>query len=217
MIADEDVTLTSRGAITVRVQQDAPKYRAATAVADGDGTPERPLCFVLLACHADMADETPADAIERSTSALRNEVLNRLENGGDDIRQVLQAANGSAAATDRYYSIVIGRVAGQTVMLAAVGNVTATLVSAERATAVITSNTVRIGKHAILNGAFGIGFKEEALNAAELQLDGDSALLLIVGEEEAAIDETQRRDARSLIEEVVRGARISPPIVAVVR
>jgi len=123
MITDQNVVLTSRGPITVRVQRDVPKYRGATALSDGDGTRERPLHFVLLACHADMADEAPADVIERNTSALAEKVLVLLRNQQSDVGDVLRTSNAAAAATDRYYSIVAGRVTQRNVIVGALGSV----------------------------------------------------------------------------------------------
>jgi len=84
-------------------------------------------------------------------------------------------------------------------------------------TPIITPNVVRIGEHAILDAAFGIGFKEETVNAKQFDLDPDATLLLIVGEEGGAAGSTARhQDAEAFIEDVVSAARSSPPIVAVV-
>jgi hypothetical protein len=218
MITDQNVALTSRRPITVRVQRDAAKYRAATALSDGDGTRERPLHFVLLACHADMADEAPSDVIERNTSVLAEEVLVRLQNEQSDVRHVLQMSNAAAAATNRYYSIVAGRVTQRNVSVGAIGSVAGILAEGNVRTPIITPNVLRVGEHAILNGTFGIGFKEEAVTANQFNLDNDATLLLIIGDEAEAIGSTaEHRDAESFIERIVLAARTSPPIVAVVR
>lgn len=218
MITDQNFDLTSRGPITVRVQHDARFYRGVVALLDGDGTRERPLHFVFLGCHADMADEAPIATTERFTRALAEEVLVRLRNDQGDLGDVLQASNAAAAATDRYYSIAAGRVTQRNVIVSAVGRVTAMKEWADARTPVITPNVVRVGGNAILNGVFGIGFQEEAVSTKQFDLEDGARLLLIVGEEAAATGITTRyRDAEALIEDVVRAARVSPPIVAVVR
>lgn len=216
MITDQNVT--SRGPITVRVQRDAPGYRAATALSDGDGTRERPLHFVLLACHADMADEAPVDVIERNTSAVAEEVLVHLRNEQSDAGDVLRMSNAAAAATDRYYSIVAGCVTQRNVSVAVLGSVAGIVARGNARTAIITPNVLRVGEHAILDGAFGIGFKEDAVTAKQFDLEDDASLLLIIGKELEAISSTAgHRDAEAFIDDVVLAASIVPPIVAVVR
>jgi hypothetical protein len=211
--------LTSHGGITVRLHRDARFYRGAAAILDGDGTRERPLHFVFIACHADMADEAPIETTERLTEALAEEVLARLRNVQSDVRDVLRASNAAALATDRYYSIAAGRVTRPNVIISAVGKVVAMKEWADaRKTPVITPNVIRVGEHAILNGVFGIGFQEEAVSTKQFDLEDGATLLLIVGEEVATMGSiVWHQDAESFIEDFVRTARISPPIVAVVR
>jgi hypothetical protein len=194
-------------------------YRgAAAAVLEGDGTHEHPLHFVLLACHADMADEAPIPTTERLTSALAEEVPARLAKTQSDIRDILQASNAAAAATDRYYSIAVGRITQRNLIVGAIGRVDAIVVKGNARSPVITPNVVRIGEHAILDGVFGIGFREEAVSAKQFDLEDDATLLLIIGGEGAAADSDARhQDAEAFIECVVRAAPISPPIVAVTR
>jgi hypothetical protein len=218
MITNQNIVVTSRGPITVRVHHDLRFFRAAVALLEGDGTREHSLHFVLLACHADMADEAPIATTERLTSALAEEVLACLSKKQSDIRDVLKASNVAAAATDRYYSILAGRVTQRNVIIGALGSVHGVVVKGSARSPVITPNVVRIGEHAVLDGVFGIGFREEAVSAKQFDLDHDATLLLIIGEEAAAADSIARhREAEAFIENVVRAARIYPPIVAVVR
>jgi hypothetical protein len=218
MTMDQNVLLTSRGQITIRVDHDARFYRGVAALLDSDGTRERPLHFVFLACHADMADEAPIATTERLTKALAEEVLVRSRNQQNDVRGVLEASNAAAAATDRYYSIVAGRVTQSKVSFGAVGSVDAIVARGTARTTLITPNVVRVGEHAVFNGAFGVGFQVEAVSAKQFDIENGATLLLMVGKEGAPTGSTTRhQDAESLIEDVVRAARISPPIVAVVR
>lgn len=217
MITDQNDVLALRGPLAVRVHQDARFYRGVVALLDGDGTRERPLHFVFLACHADMADEAPIATTQRLTSALAEEVVARLRNETSDVKDVLQASNAAAAATDRYYSIAAGRVTQRNVNIGALGRVDATVLKGNRRTPLITPNVVRIGEHAILDGVFGIGFRDEALQAKQLDLDADAKLLLTIGDEAGAIGMSGDQDAEGLIEDVFSAARVSLPIVAVVR
>lgn len=218
MITHQNDVLALRGPLAARVHHDARFYRGVAALLDGDGTRERPLHFVFLACHADMADESPIETTQRLTSALAEEVLARLRNETSDIKDVLQASNAAAAATDRYYSIAAGRVTERNVNIGALGRVDATVIKGNARTPLITPNVVRIGEHAILDGVFGLGFREEAVQMKQLDLDADAKVLLIIGDEAAAIASTSGdQDAEALIEDVFSAARISPPIVAVVR
>jgi hypothetical protein len=216
MITDQNVTLTSRGSLTVRVQHDAHFYRGVAALLDGDGTPERPLHFVFLACHSDMADEAPIATTERLTSMLAEEVLGRLRNEQIDVREVLQISNAAAVATDRYYSVVVGRVRRRNVIVGAVGSVDGMVAKGNARMPIITPNVLRVGEHAILNGAFGIGFKEEAVTANQFDLEDDATFCVIIGEVGAIGSSGEHRDAEAFIEGVVLASRTSPPIVAVV-
>jgi hypothetical protein len=51
----------------------------------------------------------------------------------------------------------------------------------------------------------------------QFDLDPDAKLLLTIGDEAAAIGMSREQDAEALIEDVFDAARVSPPIVAVVR
>lgn len=216
MITDQNVTRTSRGPLTVRAYHAARFYRGVAALLDGDGTRERPLHFVLLACHSDMADEAPITTTERITSTLAEEVLRRLTNEQCEVREVLQISNAAAAATDRYYSIVVGRVTARNVIVGAVGSVVGTVLRGTARTPIITPSVLRVGEHSILNGAFGVGFKEEAVSAKQFDLEDDARFFLIIGEEVGAIGSiAEHRDVATFIEDVVLAARIPPPVVAV--
>ena len=207
--------LTSRGPLTVRVQRDVPKYRGATAVSDGDGTHERPLLFVLLACHADMADDASIDTTERATRGLAETVLARLKYQQGTVGQVLQSTNADAVNTGRYYSIVAGRLTLSHVIIAALGAVDVTLVSTNVRKAIVTPNVVRVGEFTILDASFGIGFKKDAVNEREFDLSGDERMLLIIGENGVSIGSRPPcLDAEAFIEDVVNLAHVSLPIVA---
>jgi hypothetical protein len=219
MITDQNIAVVSRGPVTARIQHDARFYRGAAAVLEGDATRERPLHFVLLACHADMADESPITTTERMTNALAEEVLARLGTKDGDEGDVLQASNAAAVATDRYYSIVVGRVTQRRVSVGALGSVVGVIVNGKAAAAIITPNVVRIGDHAILDGVFGLGFRQEAVQVKEFDLEDEATLLLMIGEDTSTAPMTaaHHQDVEAIIESVLRAARISPPIVAVVR
>jgi hypothetical protein len=217
MTINQNVVLTSLGGITVRAHHDARFYRGAAALLEGDGTYERPLHFVFLACHADMADEAPIETTERLTKVLAEEVMARLRNDQSDVTDVLRASNAAAAATDRYYSIAAGRLTQRNVIVGAIGSVGAMVARGTARTSVVTPNVVRVGEHAILNAVFGIGFQEEAMSARQLNLEDDAVFLLIIGKEPAIGIIARHEHAEGLIEDVVRAAGISPPIVAVVR
>lgn len=217
MIRDQNDLLTLRGPLAVRVHQDARFYRGVAALLDGDGTRERSLRFVFLACHADMADEAPIATTQRLTSALAEEVLARLRNETSDVKDIRQASNAAAAATGRYYSIAVGRVIQRHVNIGSLGRVDATVLRGSARTPLITPNVVRIGEHEILDGVYGIGFREEAVQTKQLDLDTDATLLLTIGDEAPATGMAGEQDAEALIEHVFNAARVSPPIVAVVR
>jgi hypothetical protein len=217
MIADENDLVTSQGPLTVRVQHGTRYYSGVSALLDGDGTPKHPLHFVLMACHADAADEELIATSQQFTSALAERVLAGLRSEEIEIRDVLRAANVAAAATDRYYSIVAGRVVQRSVTIGTLGGVDANVLRGNSCMPVTTPNVVRIGEHVILDGVFGIGFKEEALHTTQLHLAADAALLVIIGHRTARICSTSRdRSAAALIEDVRAAAGISPPIIAVV-
>lgn len=218
MITHQNDVLALRGPLAVRVRHDARFYRGVAALLDGDGTRERPLHFVFLACHGDMADEAPIAATQQLTDALAGEVLARLRSGTNAVNDVLQESNAAAAATDRYYSIVTGSLTGRNVNVAAVGSVNATLLRGSTRTPFITPNLVRVGEHAILDGVFGIGFREEAVQMKQLDLKADEKLLLIIGDDTAASGTTPgEQDVEASIEDVFTDARISSPIIGVVR
>jgi len=218
MITNSNVVVTSRGPITVRIQHDARFYRGVAALLDGDATHDRPLHFVLLACHADMADEAEISTTQRLTISLAEEVLTRLRTQQGDITAVLQASNVAAVATDRYYSVAAGHVTSGNVIVGALGSVDAIVVKGSARQSIITPNVVRIGEHPILNGAFGLGFKEEAVQVKQLDLENEGMLLLVIGDDGAVTGSGSRhQNAEAFIEEVVSAARVSPPIVALVR
>lgn len=219
MITYEKPVLVSRGPITVRVQRDARFYRGVVALFDGDGTHDLPLHFVFLACHADMADEAPIATTERMTSALAEGVLAQLRDARRPVRDVLRTSNAAAEDTGRYYSITLGRMTDSNVAVAFLGKVEAILVRGNARTPIIAPNVVQIGDQAILDGSFGIGFKEEAVNATQLKIEDDTTLLLVIGEITAldARDIVGHQGAESLIEHVARDAETSPAIIAVVR
>ena len=218
MITDQKVILMSCGPITVRVQRDAAKYHGAIALSDGDGTHERPLHFVLLACHADMADDAPIEATERATKALAEAVLTRLQNDQSDVGDILESSNAAAADTGRYYSVAAGRFTQSHVRIAALGKVEATLVATNTQEVIVTPNVIRIGENAILNASFGIGFKKEAVRVKDLSIEDDQMLLVTIGAGGATIAASSRRhDAESFIDDLMSAVRVAPPIVAVMR
>ena len=218
MITDENAVLISRGPITVRVQRDARSYRGVVALFDGDGTHDRPLHFVFLACHADMADDAPIATTERMTSTLAEGVLAQLRDTRRQVRDVLRTSNVAAEDTGRYYSIAVGRIMDRDVTVGGLGKVHAILVRGNARTPIIAPNVVQIGDQAILDGSFGIGFKEEAVNATQLKIEDDTTLLLVIGEVATidARDIVGHQGVESLIEHVARDAETSPPIIAVV-
>lgn len=214
---NQDVVLPSRGRIIIRVQPDAPKYRGVIALSAGEGTRESPLHFVFLACHADMADDASIATTERSTMVLAEAVFARLMDQRSDVRDVLHASNSAAVDTDRYYSIVLGRVMQRDVTIAAVGEVHASLVSAPTHEPIVMPNVVRAGEYAILNAAFGIGFNDEAVNVRQFRLAEDAMLLLIIGGNGAIGSTLTNDDAESFIEHVASAECVASPIVAIVR
>lgn len=208
--------LASRGPIAVRVDRDAPFYRGAAALLQGDGTREWPLYFVLLACHADMADEGRVPGTERVVGVLAEEVLTRLRNEPNDLRTVLRISNAAAAATARYYSIAFGRVIQKSVHVVALGSIETAIMKGRTRTSIITPNVVRIGRRAILDGVFGVGFKEEAATVKRFDLEAGASTLLIIGEEPTIGNIEPHHDAEAFIEQIASVARISPPIIAVI-
>jgi hypothetical protein len=213
MIAEQNVVFTSHGPITVRMHHDA-RYRGVVALFDGDGTGENPLHFVFLACHADMADESPVATTERLTKELAEAVLTGLRNQQGDVANILRSSNASAVETGRYYSVMVGHLIHRQINLAALGEVGALRLSAN-VREVMKPNVVRIGEHAILNASFGIGFMEEGIQVTEFDLAEDEMLLMTIGERGG--DTVSYDDVQALIENVVGTAQSSPPVVAVVR
>ena len=216
MTANQNFVHKSRGPITVRVCQEARFYRGVAALWDGDGTADSPLHFVLLACHADMADESPIAISERLTITLAEAVLTCLRKQPDNLRDVLRSSNACAVEMDSYYSIVVGRLVQRHVTLSALGKVEAVRVSGDIHESLVTPTAVRIRNRAILTAAFGIGFSEEALQIQEFDLREDEMLLTVVGGDGAA---SRRRHvgADALIDSVAGDSDVFPPVIAVVR
>jgi hypothetical protein len=193
-----------------------PKYRAVVALSDRESTRERPLHFVLLVCHADVADEAPIKVVERHTRTLAEAVLTRLQNQQSNVSDVLHSLNTTAVATGRYFSIAAGRLTQRDVSVVAVGEVVATTVSGDTWTPIITPNVVRVGGNRILDASFGIGFKEEAVQRKDLVLTDGMLLLIMVGGDPAPGESIlQHHSAQTLLEDVVNAARVPVPIVAV--
>jgi hypothetical protein len=201
--------------MTVRVQRDVPTYRGVVVRWSGDGSTERPLHFVFLACHSDMADEAPRDLTEAATETLANTVLSTLQNSTRDVRSAIRFSNAAAAETGRYYSLSVGRVTPHDVTIATVGRVAA--IVAETGDAIATPNVVRVGQHEIISGAFGIGFEDAAVQVGDVERNGAKTLLITVGGVHAAMVGSPLRDARALIESALGATSAGMPIVAVVR